>query len=227
MPTFALGNQALLHAMLALGSLHIARVQDGSITASLKHYHIALRRIAKNVSLPTRRSQPATLAATMLLGWYEVMSSDHQKWSNHVLGAKQLLKEIDFAGMTRYLKTVRSQRRAWRGNLYHHDMALGITSEPYAEGLQVAGSEDEVNENLVSVIMGRKFHYDRHGQILDDINVTGDHKKVYTERDLEIYETQRDLFWWYCKQDMYQSVLSGSRLLYVILRSLLHDQYSS
>lgn len=214
MPTFALGDQALLHAMLAIGSLHIARVQDGPITASLKHYHIALRRIAKNVGLPTRRIQPATLAATMLLGWYEVMSSDHQKWCNHVLGAKQLLKEFDFAGMTRYLKSIKSQRRAWRGNLYHHDMALGIVSGPYpreAEYSQHIEWDDEVNETLVGVIMGRKLNCDERGKILDhspDIR-----QKVYTQRDLEVYETQRDLFWWYCKQDMFQSVLSASGLL--------------
>jgi hypothetical protein len=28
-----------------------------------------------------------------------------------------------------------------------------------------------------------------------------------------MYESQRDLFWWYCKQDAFQSILSGNRLL--------------
>jgi hypothetical protein len=94
-------------------------------------------------------------------------------------------------------------------------MALGIINESYprqAGSLQHIESENELNENLVSMIMGKKIHYDQYGKVLEDIDVRGD-QKVYAQRDLEIYETQRDLFWWYCKQDMYQSVLSGSRLL--------------
>jgi hypothetical protein len=51
----------------------------------------------------------------MLLGFYECWSADHQKWSNHILGAKQLVKEIDFAGMTRHIKNKKQnsvERRA-------------------------------------------------------------------------------------------------------------------
>jgi hypothetical protein len=38
LPLKALGHQSLLHAMLAMASLHIAKLQRGSITPSYKHY---------------------------------------------------------------------------------------------------------------------------------------------------------------------------------------------
>lgn len=216
MPTLALSNQALLHAMLAIGSLHIAFLQDGPITPALKHYHIAIRRVAKSVRLPTRRGQPAILAATVLLGWYELMSGDHQKWSSHLLGATQLLKEVDFVGITKYLRSKKLlQGQARYGNLYHHDMALGMVEARFDDKTEFEETlgQDCVNEGLVSMIMGKKLRYDEYGQVLEDLQSFGNQHRVYTQRELETYETLRDLFWWYCKQDAFQSILSGNRLL--------------
>jgi hypothetical protein len=216
MPTLALNNQALLHAILAIGSLHMALLQDYPVTASLKHYHIAIRQVAKSVRLPMRRGQPATLAATLLLGWYELMSADHQKWSSHLLGARQLLNEIDFAGMTSYMRTRKMQQQHTRhSNLYHHEVALGNLENYFRQQAEPVNSKplSDVNENFVGMIMGKKLRYDQYGQILDDDGNTGHHPKQYSQRELEIYENQRDLFWWYCKMDTFQSILSGNRLL--------------
>jgi hypothetical protein len=197
--------------MLALGSLHIAKLQNGPIAASLKHYAIGLRRVAKSVSIHSRRKQPATLAAAMLLAFYECWSADHQKWSNHILGAKQLVKEIDFAGMTRYIKTRKGKQRQEDHLRYQQAHAPGGGYE-LDDRARFQPNVDEVDENIVSMLMGKKLFYDRYGQIIDD-NDSGDPIKEYSERDLETYETQRDLFWWYCKQDVYQSILGGGRLL--------------
>ena len=61
--------------------------------------------------------------------------------------------------------------------------------------------------------MGKRLRYDEYGRILED-NLSGDGEtKTYSQQELDIYETQRDLFWWYCKQDTYQSILGGGRLL--------------
>ncbi|KAH7314149.1 hypothetical protein BKA65DRAFT_571361, partial [Rhexocercosporidium sp. MPI-PUGE-AT-0058] len=209
-PTLALNNSALLHAMLALASLHISKLQGGPITASYKHYALSLRRIAKSVSLPTRRGHPATLAAALLLAFYECWSADHQKWSNHLLGAKQLVKEIDFAGMTRYIKRKKARKRqeALERNQYSHEHGLEYDFDDQSH-LQAS---DEVDEDIVGTLMGRKVSYDEYGQIIDDGRNAGMWEKEYTDRDLEIYETQRDLFWWYCKQDAYQSILGGGKL---------------
>lgn len=40
-----------------------------------------------------------------------------------------------------------------------------------------------------------------------------DNQTFYTERELDVHETHRDLYWWYRKQDAYQSLLGGGRLL--------------
>lgn len=197
--------------MLALASLHISKLQGGPITASYKHYALSLRRIAKSVSLPTRRGHPATLAAALLLAFYECWAADHQKWSNHLLGAKQLVKEIDFAGMTRYIKRKNRQKRQefLERQRYAYEQGFEYDFDDQSH-LQ---APDEVDEDIVGTLMGRKVSYDEYGQIIDDGRNAGTWGKQYTDRDLEIYETQRDLFWWYCKQDTYQSILGGGKLL--------------
>jgi hypothetical protein len=198
--------------MLALGSLHIAKLQDGPIAASLKHYAIGLRRVAKSVSLTTRRGHPATLAAAMLLAFYECWSADHQKWSNHLLGAKQLILEIDFAGMTKYIKRKKMQQRREEQERVHQSFLDG--RNPSIDDYSRSSLQtDEVDENLVGMLMGKRVSYDQYGRIMNDLVSEAEWTRDYTERELEIYETQRDLFWWYCKQDVYQSILGGGKLL--------------
>lgn len=209
-PTLALNNSALLHAMLAIASLHISKLQGGPITASYKHYALSLRRIAKSVSLPTRRGHPATLAAALLLAFYECWAADHQKWSNHLLGAKQLVKEIDFDGMTRYIKRKKAQKRQEVLERQHYAFDNGLEYD-FDDQSQLR-THDEIDENIVGILMGRKVSYDEYGRIIDDGRDAASWGKEYTARDLDIYETQRDLFWWYCKQDTYQSILGGGKL---------------
>jgi hypothetical protein len=36
-----------------------------------------------------------------MLAYYETMAAEHDKWSSHIHGAKQLLKEIDFDRVTK------------------------------------------------------------------------------------------------------------------------------
>ncbi|KAK2630455.1 hypothetical protein QTJ16_001275 [Diplocarpon rosae] len=209
-PTIALQNSALLHAMLAITSLHISKLQNGPITASYKHYALSLRRVAKSVSLPTSRGHPATLAAALLLAFYECWLADHQKWSNHLFGAKQLIKEIDFAGLTKHIKRQKAHERQ------NHLRKLRYAQE---HGLKFSFDDsshlrptDEVDEIIVGNLMGRKASYDEYGQVIDDRQSKSTWGKKYTKRDIEIYETQRDLFWWYCKQDSYQGILGGGKL---------------
>lgn len=198
--------------MLALASLHIAKLQNGPITASYKHYALSLRRVGKSVSLPTRRGHPATLAAAMLLAFYECWAADHQKWSNHLLGAKLLVREIDFAGLTRHIKRQRVQKRQQDIDKFHYAQEHGLEFD--FEDQSHLQPVDEVDKNVVGTLMGRKVSYDGYGQVIDDSKSGNMWEKEYTQRDVEIYETQRDLFWWFCKQDTYQSILGGGKLLY-------------
>lgn len=202
--------------MLALASLHIAKLQNGSITASLKHYAIGLRRVAKSLGSPSRRGQPSTLAASMLLAFYECWCADHQKWSNHLLGAKQLVREIDFAGMTKQIKSMKAQQRREERERKYEAQQQGIGGY-YEDRTRYQATVEDVDENIVGMLMGKKLRYDQYGRIMDDEAPDTVSSRIYTQRELEIYETQRDLFWWYCKQDVYQSILGGGRLLYVSL----------
>lgn len=201
-PMLALRNEALLHAMLALASLHIAKLQNTHVTASLKHYAIALRRIAKSVSIPGRREQPAILAATMLLSFYECFCSDHQKWSNHLLGTRTLVRDIDFTGMTLHLKIMRAKLRSEdRANYREEQIRTGAT---YIEDKRrLPASLEDVDENIVGVLMGRRLRYDEYGHIIDDVRENTENR-IYSPKDVETYEMQRDLVWWYYKQDVYQ-----------------------
>ncbi|KAL2834473.1 hypothetical protein BDW59DRAFT_137925 [Aspergillus cavernicola] len=210
LPLKAFEHQALQQAILALGSLHIAYLQDAPVTVSLKHYQYALKRVGKAVSLPTRRKQLGTLAATLLLAYYEVMTADHIKWNNHLAGAAQLVREIDFAGITRDLRAQR--RRQWLersnpqsffGDAYIFNNS-SLSDDPFAE------SESDIDEHMIGCMTGRVVNYDQFGQ------VEGEHSRSQnrhlTRKDVETFRIQCDLYWWYCKQDWLQSIISGGAL---------------
>lgn len=205
MPLKALEHPALLQTILALSSLHIAKLQQSHFTVTFKHYQYALRKISKAVGLPLHRKQIGTLAATLLLAFYEVALGEHAKWDRHVDGAAQLLKEIDFAGITRDLRAYRRSVKAQKqGGLGPYDSFSYSHSndDPFAE------KELGVDTNIVSKIMGRTVDYDKIGHV---DTYPRFRRKHFTRKDIENFRFQCDLFWWYCKQDLYQSMLSGNR----------------
>ena len=207
LPMMALSNQALLHAMLALASLHIAKLQHSSVHTSLKHYHYAIRRIAKSVASPSKRTQISTIAATMILSFYEASCSEHSVWKKHLTGARQLLMEVDYRAMTRCIKEDKARIKA--GNLYS-SWQNSYSGFSHHNGFP---NEDEIDESLVNQIMGRKVHYDEYGRIIDSDKPVEFPKAAITSKDIEEYKIYGDLFFWYCKQDMYQSIISGNCLL--------------
>ena len=149
----------------------------------------------------------------MLLAFYEVWCADHQKWTNHLLGARMLVREIDFAGTTKYIKSMKRRQRQEEEYRRSHQIQKYEKTIIHDNGFQPSNVADDVNENIIAILMGKQLRYDQFGQVIDENFTDAGENKVYTERDLEIYETQRDLFWWYCKQDVYQSILGGSKLL--------------
>ncbi|KAK0735885.1 hypothetical protein B0T21DRAFT_194030 [Apiosordaria backusii] len=202
-PIMAFNHPALMQAMLALGSLQMAKLQGHPPTAAMKHYHLSLRRLAKNYQSPTRRTQAATLAATLLLGFYEVWNSDHDKWCKHMWGARAILKELPLRRMTRdILALKRRQREQARRNHQcnehcfdsHHHEAKDDWPEPDTE--------------FITQLTGLPVDYGG-----GDGYILGDESRInkITERDIERYEQLRDLYWWYCKMDIYQSFLGGTR----------------
>lgn len=95
LPTAALTNQALLHAMLALASLHMAKLDSTSIQPSLKYYHLAHARLAESIQNITERTDHGTIAAALLLAHFEATTAEYGRWTNHLLGVKCLFLELD------------------------------------------------------------------------------------------------------------------------------------
>jgi len=216
LPMLALSHQGLLHAMLAIASLHIAKLQHTSPTPSLKHYHYALRRVSKAISQPSKRNLVATLAATLLLGWYEITTAEHNKWNSHLAGARQLIMDIDFAGMTKRVKAHKAQIAANHRNRFYDGFAYGY-QQTYMPTNDLndpsLNNENGLDENLISTIMGWDTRYSDYGQVIENEEPARAYNKPLTEKEIETFEMQCDLFWWYAKQDMYQSIVSGNRLL--------------
>ncbi len=202
--------------MLAIASLHIAKLQHTSPTPSLKHYHYALRRVSKAISQPSKRNLVATLAATLLLGWYEITTAEHNKWNSHLAGARQLIMDIDFAGMTKRVKAHKAQIAANHRNRFYDGFAYGY-QQTYMPTNDLndpsLNNENGLDENLISTIMGWDTRYSDYGQVIENEEPARAYNKPLTEKEIETFEMQCDLFWWYAKQDMYQSIVSGNRLL--------------
>ncbi|KAI1767372.1 hypothetical protein GGR53DRAFT_463473 [Hypoxylon sp. FL1150] len=209
-PIQSFKHPALLHAILAIASLQIAKLQQVPPTVSLKHYHIALRRIAGNVGRPYRRAQPSNLAATLMLAFYEVWSSDHDKWSRHLFGARLIIKEIPFAQMTRDMMAIKMRKRLedmQNSAIDPFDMFL-----PHEESGPLHKDWDQINVQLLSAITGRDLSYEELGMVPEAQGRPRRSSYTYTSKDMERYEQLTDLFWWYCKMDVYQSILGGTRL---------------
>ncbi|KAI1186247.1 hypothetical protein F5B17DRAFT_370450 [Nemania serpens] len=208
-PIMSFSHPALLQAMLALSSLQIAKLQKVPPTASLKHYHLALRRIAKNVTRPARRTQTANLAATLILAFYEVWNSDHDKWCRHLLGARWIIKEIPLSEMTRAIMAIKMQKR-------HAEMEQSQFGT-FGDYLSTEDPDflyrdwDLMDVSLLSTLMGHEVSYDDLGMLPEALSSHPRPKYIYTNKDMERYEQLSDLFWWYCKMDVYQSILGGTR----------------
>lgn len=216
LPMMALRHQGLLHAMLALASLHISKLQQSSPTPSLKHYHYALRRVGKALVKKEKRRDVATLAATLLLGFYEVTTAEHNKWNSHLSGARELITEIDFAGMAKRIETQRCRQEEAEQRYQQHNSLNNGYGQLYTRRLSddfPSKYDRQLDENLISTIMGWQTNYNQYGQITDDEEPAIKSEAPLTPKEIEVFEVQCDLFWWYAKQDMYQSILSGNRLL--------------
>ncbi|KAL7822900.1 hypothetical protein V8C26DRAFT_191316 [Trichoderma gracile] len=209
-PSLALQHLGLFHAMLALASLQLAKLRDNPPTAALRHYHRAIRRIAKNVKSPSRRTQPATLAATLLLGYFEVWSSDHTKWCNHLFGARILFREMSLGDMTRACfpaKRMRQRREAGGyqlghvGSYFHHS---------HAHAAPAQSGQRSFDYGFLNAITGLAVSPEDYGDA--EHQPSQDRRSPVSDTEIERYDIICDLFWWYCKMDVYQSILGGTKL---------------
>ncbi|KAL4939515.1 hypothetical protein BDV06DRAFT_224941 [Aspergillus oleicola] len=210
LPLKAFQHQALQQAILALGCLHIEYLQGQPSTASLKHYQYALRRVGKAVGLPNQRKQVGTLAATLLLAYYEVMTADHFKWNNHLAGSAQLIREIDWAGITRNLRAQRRNRWIERSNTHSFFDDIYMFNNPTFGDDPFAELEINIDQDIIGRLMGRAANYDQFGEVEEEH--ARPRKKHFSRKDIENFRTQCDLYWWFCKQDWLQSIISAGPL---------------
>jgi hypothetical protein len=217
LPLKALNHQGLLHAMLALSSLHIARLQGASITPSYKHYAYSLKRLGRVLGHPNKRHSIPTLATALLLAFYEVWTAEHTKWSTHLVGAAQLLTELDFRSLTRESRRLKAAKTVEERRYPHQNPGVILDQDESQETLQKKDLKPD--ENLVSTIIGKQVSYDDFGMIIEDNGARQDAKTKLSGFDVKSFETLQDLYWWYCRHDMWQSCVSGNPLMYVVERS--------
>lgn len=192
--------------MLALSSLHIARLQGASPTPSYQHYAWALKRVHASVGSkePKKRLQLPTIAASMLLGFYEIITADHSKWNTHLSGSRQLFIETDFAEMTRQLCRLKRERDARE---QRHGMMHSLPIHLRHEQGESLDQFQDFDERVISRFVGREVRFNNPGYVEDP------YSQLPQELDVGQYETLRDLYWWYAKQDAFQSMVSGNGLL--------------
>ncbi|KAJ9609854.1 hypothetical protein H2200_006183 [Cladophialophora chaetospira] len=207
-PALALGNAALAHAMLALGALHLAKLNNTTENPAIKHFTYAVRRVGKLLGLPQRRHEITTLATVMLLGYYEVVAGDHSRWNLHLSGAARLVLEHDYAGL---IRTARRMRNGAKARLNQWTAQFALTEENYARvaGIPLTLLDDtdwEVDQALISQLIGVRVDYDHQFQPNFSLRATPSN---LTEKAVEDLRTKLSLRWWYCKQDIFQSMISG------------------
>lgn len=203
MPVAALHHQGLLHSMLALASLHIARLQNASDTPSRQHYAWACKRINHLLSRNSKkRHQTTTIAASMLLGFYEILTADHRAWNMHLKGSKQLFLETDFVSLARKFRRMKREKEGHRVQTEgQHDTMSSPTGSTQDE---ILSQITDVDDAMVSSLFGSEVSYD--GPVPQEDGVP-------QPLDLSNFEILKDLYWWYLKQDAYQSIISGNPLL--------------
>ena len=134
-----------------------------------------------------------------------VMTAEHVKWSTHLVGAAQLLAELDFPSLTREARRLKAaqdaQERGFLAGLGQHDL-------PPTENMLIP------DEGLVSQIMGQKVSYEDFGRILDH-GEDGQERRppLPGKLDLKTFETLQDLQWFYLRNDAFQSMVSGNPLM--------------
>ncbi|RYP48387.1 hypothetical protein DL769_011204 [Monosporascus sp. CRB-8-3] len=116
--------------------------------------------------------------------------------------------------MTRSIMAMKTEERQRRAQARQFGSEAGFADPNYQEDEPTAlhMDWDEINVDLLRVITGKDLTYDEFGMIPEEFSMFPRSKKKLTAKDIETYERLSDLFWWYAKMDVYQSILGGTRL---------------
>lgn len=217
MPLAALTDQGLLQAMLALASLQIAGLTGESSTPSLKHYAFALKRVHQAVGHPIKRHSTPVVAASLLLGIYELWCAEHHKWNSHLAGAGQLLVEIDYVGKQKRIMDLKAEKLRERAKGYpafrqaQESGEISPSMEKRLIQYKDLASIAEIDMQVLSSVAGHVVNYTSTGRVLADQSWGPDADMDAV--DITGFEVQKDLFWTFCRQDAIGSIISGNPLL--------------
>ena len=122
-----------------------------------------------------------------------------------MIGARQLIKETPFSEMSRQILAIHQQRRQRWAEIQAQNPFGAFMPQFDNLSHEIA----EVDLNLVSCLSGKPVKFiDALGSPIQESRA-----RRCTERDLENFEHMMDLYWWFCKMDVYQSTLGASKLL--------------
>ncbi|KAM0240600.1 hypothetical protein ACHAPO_002501 [Fusarium lateritium] len=119
--------------------------------------------------------------------------------------ARILFSEIPLREMSKKFLPVKRFKQAEKDAQNQNQM------DSFFPGLSIP-SQSELNDHdydILQTISGQHITAEDYGL---GKNQGIDLSNSVTDRDIEHYENVRDLFWWYCKMDVYQSMLAGTRL---------------
>lgn len=213
LPALALSNRGLLHGLLAVSSLQLAVVHQTSEAVPLKHFVMASKKLAKLISNPSSRHKVETLGLCLILAFYEVLLGDHARWTLHLRGAAAFVMEHDYAGFARSVRALRNHAKVRLTHSGIPPSQLSFESYAHISGLPPALLSDEewdVNEPLIRKLTGLDTDFAN--------QVQHSAKSIVMEYSLsqdmvQEWRTKLDLMWWFVKMDVFQSILSGDRLL--------------
>lgn len=207
MPKLAIQDQGLLQAMLAMSTMELAHKHGHYDTYSAKHYIWATRRINRALNERTNRCSTTLLAATLLLAFYEIMTAEHTRWSTHLVGARQLILENDYPKMSRQLlKVTQLQFTRHAQTTANFQNVLGKSQSNH--NWSGWSTSSVLNMPLIAQLAGGAPGY----------AVTGDlgqptQEARPSQQEIATFMQYQDLFWWYARQDMIHSLISGAGLL--------------
>lgn len=195
--------------MLALASLQIARLQGASVTPSYKHYAYSLKRLSRSLGNPTKRLSITTVATSLLLAYYEVWTAEHIKWSTHLVGAAQLVTELDFRTLAQEARRLKAVQLAEERQASYQQPVIFIDQKRLSEAFTERSLAPDAG--VVGTIMGKMVDYDDFGFNEGMYNIKYARKTSIPEKlDLQIFDTLQDLYWWYIRHDAFQSMVSGN-----------------
>jgi hypothetical protein len=140
------------------------------------------------------------------------MTAEHVKWGTHLVGSAQLMAELDFPSLTQEARRLKAAQVARESNFPYQNPNMLIDQKLLDQKLKESTMMPD--ETLISTIVGMTVRYDDYGRVFEDVDMNqGPRQGFRGKLDLRTFETLQDLYWFYMRQDAYQSILSGNPLV--------------